>query len=127
MTITLNHTHDAQATSWLASANGHADFPIQNLPIAEFRRTSSAEPFRGGVAVGDQVLDLAALCAIDALPPGAALDACKAASKSALNDFLALGPGAWRALRHGLFALLETKATAAQQKAVRACLVPMGS
>ena len=29
MTITLNHTHDPAARSWVASANGHADFPIQ--------------------------------------------------------------------------------------------------
>ena len=26
-------THDPDVTSWVASANGHPDFPIQNLPL----------------------------------------------------------------------------------------------
>ena len=57
---TLDHTHDPAARSWVASANAPgADFPIQNLPFAVFRRHGSDEPFRGGVAIGDQVIDLA--------------------------------------------------------------------
>ena len=122
----MNHTHDPGAKSWLASANGHTDFPIQNLPIAEFRRTGSSEAFRGGIAIGDQVLDLAALCGTGVLL-GTASQACKAAAKDVLNDFMALGPAAWQALRHGLFAVLEVQATAAQQQAVRSCLVPFTS
>ncbi len=122
----MNHTHDPGAKSWLVSANGHADFPIQNLPLAEFRRVGSGEPFRGGAAIGDQVLDLAALCGTDVLQ-GPALQACKAAAKDALNDFMALGPAAWQALRHGLFASLQAQASAARQHAVRDCLVPMAS
>ena len=52
----LNETHDASLTSWVASANTAAsDFPIQNLPFAVFRRKDSGEPFRGGLAIGDQV------------------------------------------------------------------------
>ena len=40
MTLQLNHTHDAARSSWLGSANAAgADFPIQNLPFAVFRRT----------------------------------------------------------------------------------------
>ncbi len=32
--MTLNHTHDPAARSWLASANAAGtDFPIQNLPL----------------------------------------------------------------------------------------------
>ncbi len=58
--MTLNHTHDPAAASWLASANvSGGDFPIQNLPLAVFRRKGSQTAFRGGVAIGDQVLDLA--------------------------------------------------------------------
>ena len=35
--VTLNHTHDASARSWLASANAEgSDFPIQNLPFGVF-------------------------------------------------------------------------------------------
>ena len=120
---TLNHTHDPAARSWLDSANGHADFPLQNLPLAIFRRKGSAQAFRGGAAIGDQVLDLGALCATHALQ-GAALHACKACDQDALNDFMALGPAAWQTLRHALFALLEAGASTAQQQTVRICLVP---
>jgi fumarylacetoacetase len=55
----LNKTHDPALKSWVESANdGKTDFPIQNLPFGRFRRTGSEEPFRIGVAIGDQVLDL---------------------------------------------------------------------
>ena len=123
---TLNHTHNPEARSWLAAANGHADFPPQNLPLAEFRRSGSGEAFRGGIAIGDQVIDLVALSRTDALS-GAAQQACCAAARDALNDFMALGPAAWQALRHGVFALLERRASAAQQLALGQCLVPMAS
>lgn len=56
----LNHTHDPAARSWVASANTPGtDFPIQNLPLAVFRHYQEDEAFRGGVAIGDQVIDLA--------------------------------------------------------------------
>ena len=58
----LNETHDPALTSWVASANtGLSDFPIQNLPFAVFRRQGTDEVFRGGVAIGDQIVDMAAL------------------------------------------------------------------
>jgi len=121
---TLNHTHDANARSWLASAHvSGGDFPIQNLPFAVFRRTGSSEPMRGGVAIGDQVIDMAAL-AETSLLGGAALQAARACAQPALNDFFALGPPAWHALRHALFALLEDTATPASIAALRGLLVP---
>lgn len=119
----LDHTHDPQARSWVASANDGGDFPIQNLPLAVFRRRGSGEAFRGGAAIGDQVLDLAAL-ARTGLLEGAARAACEACAQDALNDYMALGARSWRALRHGLFALLRQDAGARIQDAVRACLVP---
>lgn len=91
---TLNHTHDASVRSWLASANATGgDFPIQNLPFAVFRRAGSTEPMRGGVAIGDQVVDLTALSATRLLD-GPALAAARACAQPALNDFFALGPAA---------------------------------
>ena len=55
----LDHTHNADATSWLASANADGtDFPLQNLPLCCFRRAGTLEPFRVGVGIGDQILDL---------------------------------------------------------------------
>ena len=122
--IALNHTHDAAARSWLDTANAAGtDFPIQNLPYAVFRRAGSPEPFRGGVAIGDQVLDMAALSARQLLD-GLALDAARAAALPALNDFFALGGAAWQALRHAVFALLRGDAPVATRNAVRECLVP---
>ena len=56
----LNETHDPGLRSWVESANASGtDFPIQNLPFATLRRRGTDEPFRGGVAIGDQVVDLA--------------------------------------------------------------------
>jgi fumarylacetoacetase len=124
MSVTLDHTHDVHARSWVESANAAGvDFPIQNLPHAVFRRADRGEAFRGGVAIGDQVLDLAALAGRQQLK-GLALDAARAASLPALNDFFALGGGAWKALRHALFDLLGHDAPAATAQAVRECVVP---
>ena len=58
----LDDTNDPSRRSWVSSANHpDGDFPIQNLPFGVFRRRGSCEAFRGGVAIGDQILDLAAL------------------------------------------------------------------
>ena len=124
MNTMLNPTHDPAARSWLASANQRGgDFPIQNLPFAVFRVRGSAEPFRGGVAIGDQVIDLARLSQAGCLK-GLALDAAKAGAQTTLNALMAMGPAAWSALRHGLFGLLQADAGASVQQAVQACLVP---
>ena len=42
--------------SWVDSANGHADFPIQNLPLGVFVPPGGTA--RGGVAIGDEIFDL---------------------------------------------------------------------
>ena len=39
----LDETHDPARTSWVESANGHRDFPVQNLPLGVFS-VSNAEP-----------------------------------------------------------------------------------
>ena len=54
----IDETHSPARRSWVASANEHADFPIQNLPLGIF--TVSGGPARGGVAIGDEIFDLAA-------------------------------------------------------------------
>ena len=76
----LDHTHAITRRSWVASANGHADFPIQNLPLGCF--SPNGEAPRGGVAVGDMILDLRKVAS--ALT-GDALRAAQAASDGALN------------------------------------------
>ena len=58
-TTLLDETHDPALKSWVASANApDGDFPLQNLPFGRFRRRGSSEPWRIGVAIGEQVLDL---------------------------------------------------------------------
>ena len=57
---TTDETHDPALQSWVASANtAGTDFPIQNLPYGRYRRAGETD-WRIGVAIGDQVLDLAA-------------------------------------------------------------------
>jgi len=119
--MSLNETHDAGLRSWVASANtGASDFPIQNLPFAVFRRAGSQEAWRGGVAIGDQVLDLARASALKALGD-AVQPQLEAASQQHLNGFMAMGPAAWSALRLALSRALREGAAA--QAALQDCLV----
>ena len=61
MSLHTDPTHDPVLQSWVPSANdGATDFPVQNLPYGRFRRAGSVEPWRIGIAIGDQILDLAA-------------------------------------------------------------------
>ncbi|MEH6444991.1 MAG: fumarylacetoacetase [Oceanospirillaceae bacterium] len=104
----INNTHNTALTSWVVSANSeNTDFPIQNLPFAIFRRSNSDEAFRGGVAIGDQIIDLAALAEL-ALFEGVAQEALLMCSKSQLNDFMAMDHTAWSALRAALSSALTT-------------------
>ena len=97
---TLNETHDPALRSWVACANpANADFPIQNLPFAVFRRQGTNEAFRGGVAIGDQILDLGAASGVFT---GEAEVAARAAARDSLNALMALGPQSWSALRLAL-------------------------
>ncbi len=118
----LNETHDPALQSWVASANQPGcDFPIQNLPFAIFRRQGGQEAWRGGVAIGDQILDLAAAAQTGAFDGGAAT-AVQAASQGELNALMGLGQAAWSALRLALSRAL--RAGSSHQAALQACLVP---
>ncbi|MEF3064752.1 fumarylacetoacetase [Pandoraea apista] len=88
--------------SWVASANtGVTDFPLQNLPYGVFSTASQPTP-RVGVAIGDQVLDLAALEAAGVLKAGDT----PVFAQSSINAFVSLGSAAWRATRARLTSLL---------------------
>jgi fumarylacetoacetase len=124
MSVALNATHDRQVRSWVAGANEPlCDFPIQNLPFGVFRRRGSAERLRGGVAIGDQIVDLQALGA--AVPESAAGPALRAAGQPALNALMQLGPGAWHTLRIALFDMLSEHS--AGRQLIERCLVPQTS
>ena len=104
----LDATHDPALTSWVESANAAAgDFPLQNLPFAAFRRAGSAESFRGGVAIGDVVLDLGALHALGVLQ-GLAAQALALCAQPVLNAFMAAGHEASAALRAALSGALRS-------------------
>ena len=60
--IALDASHDASRRSWVASANkAGTDSPIQNLPFGIFREAGNGGPPRGGVAIGDHILDVSAV------------------------------------------------------------------
>jgi fumarylacetoacetase len=118
----LNETHDPALKSWVESANvSDTDFPIQNLPFGVFRHKGSGEAFRGGVAIGDQILDLAAVDNAGAFS-GEASTAASDCAASTLNAFMAMGQGAWSALRLALSRALRQGAR--EREKLRACLVP---
>ncbi len=90
----MDSTHDPNLKSWVESANEPGDFPIQNLPFGIFKRKGATESPRGGVAIGDQILDLAAL-GIKTGPT--------------LNGLAAMGRTEWRRLRAQLSKGLSSK------------------
>ena len=106
-------THDTNLRCWVPSADGHAQFPIQNLPLGVFA-PGSAHP-RGGMAIGDCIIDLAALAAADLLTGDAKVAA--AACGETLNALLSLGARYRRALRAGVSTLLSNPAAAARAQA----------
>jgi len=115
----LNETHDPALRSWVAHANdGQTDFPIQNLPFAIFRR--DGEAWRGGVAIGHDIIDLARVAQAGVFS-GLAAQAAAAGAQDKLNALMALGPHAWSALRLALSRGLREGSP--QQEALSQCLV----
>lgn len=106
-------THDPARRSWVASADGHPDFPVQNLPLGVFSPPAGDGP-RAGVAIGAEILDLAA-AAKAGLFTGEAKRAAEAASGATLNALLALGADPRRALRARLAELLTEGAPEREQ------------
>ena len=103
----LDETHDAALSSWVAAANDPTtDFPIQNLPFGRFRRRGDAK-FRIGVAIGDQVLDLAGAALIDT---------------DDMNALMQAGAARRNTLRSALSQALRTGSP--KQSSLEACLVP---
>ncbi|NJO23661.1 MAG: fumarylacetoacetase [Sphingomonadales bacterium] len=99
----IDATHDPARKSWITAANAdNCDFPIQNLPYGVFS-TPGTTP-RVGIAIGNLILDLAALEVAGLVAPNADARVFDAGN---VNAFMALGPGAWRTTRTAISALLE--------------------
>jgi fumarylacetoacetase len=100
--------------SWVESAEGpETDFPISNLPFGVLADG------RVVIAIGDQILDLAAAHARGLLSPVIA----------SLPALMAQGPKAWRALRSQVTALLsaDTDEGRRARSAAEKLLSPMSS
>jgi len=122
--MALDDTHDPKRKSWIETANAAgAEFPLQNLPLGVFRRKGSGEAPRGGVAIGDRILDLASAHRARLLS-GDAAQAAEAASGPTLNRLMGMGNGASRALRRALSEALGAEA-ASRRSAVEPHLVAM--
>ncbi|KGB55764.1 Fumarylacetoacetase [Sphingopyxis sp. LC81] len=104
----IDATHDPARTSWVESANGHRDFPVQNLPYGIFA-PEHGDP-RPGVAIGDAVFDLRAAAAAGLLPAAAAIPC----AGDTLNALMALAPANRLALRERLSAMLSDPAREAE-------------
>lgn len=99
--MTLNATHDPLLTSWVSSANEpNHDFPIQNLPFGVFTSSRLVQP-HVGVAIGDEIVDLAVLQQAGLITTA---DVYHAGS---LNPFIELGVPTWNLVRVQLSDLLR--------------------
>ena len=102
--------------SWVESANGDTDFPLNNLPCGVFS-VGDQEP-RCGMAIGDFILDLAALEeeGIIGFAEGPLFDV------PFWNEVMEAGPEVWADLRASVTALLAEGSRARAQ--VEPHLVP---
>lgn len=121
----MNDTNDPKLRSFVdVAADSH--FPIQNLPYGMFVRPGIADA-RAGVAIGDWVLDLAVLdeAGLLTLPSFGGMRPFHQ-SVGELNDFMSLGPVAWREARQTISHLLRAdSATLRDDVTLRAkALVP---
>jgi fumarylacetoacetase len=115
----LDHTHDPKARSFVASANGHSDFPIQNLPLVLFS-VRDDERARMGIAIGDALFDIEAAQQKGLLGEALSQAVDHGLCTKGWNHFLSLGTGMRRLLRHEVFALLREGAE--HEETVRALL-----
>ncbi|MEL6601320.1 MAG: fumarylacetoacetase [Pseudomonadota bacterium] len=100
--------------SWIDTANDpEGAFPLNNLPFGVF---SNGDAPRCCTAIGDQVLDLAAVEEVGLLPDAGL-------SAPTLNDFMECGPETWQAVRKRLTELLSEGA----DETVRPMLHPMSA
>ena len=104
----VDGTHDVGLPCWVPGADGHRNFPVQNLPFGIFSPEGGAP--RAGVAVGEHILDLQGCAAL--LPE----TVTGALTHPTLNRLLALPQGDRVGLRRRLSELLTTDAHRAESE-----------
>jgi len=100
----MSRANDPNLKSWV-DVKPDSDFPIQNLPFGIFKTAEKAA--RAGVAIGDYILDLAALSDAGLLD-NIAFDK-KVLNQKTLNDFIALGKPITNAVRERVSDLLNIR------------------
>src|SRR5439155_20937709 len=106
----IDRTQAPGRRSSVASANAHPEFPIQNLPLGVF--SPAGGKARGGIAIGDHIVDLPAALKLG-LFTGLAAKAAQAACGATLNALFALSRESRRALRYAVGDLLDAENGAA--------------
>jgi fumarylacetoacetase len=107
MSLLPDETHAPDLTSWVEGADGHADFPIQNLPLCVF--STGERPPRAGVAIGSMLLDIAAV-ADAALVAGEDERILRSVTGTTLNAFFSMSAAHRLRFRHILSHLLRAGA-----------------
>jgi fumarylacetoacetase len=100
----IDETHDPALKSWVAGANGHAEFPVQNLPYGVF--STARHGARIGVAIGDKILDVKAAAEAGLLPKWS----ISPLGRRQLNDVMGLSQAERVDLRRHLSGLLSNAA-----------------
>lgn len=113
--------NDPNRTSWVAVPE-NSDFPIQNLPFGIF--STEHKTARAGVAIGEQVLDLAELAQHGFLASTGVDQALF--HRETLNDFISLGKAKTREVRNRLAVLLDqNNAELRDSEFAQVVLIPM--
>lgn len=100
----MSKANNPQHKSWVEVKSG-SDFPIQNLPFGMFRTSQTTS--RTGVAIGDYILDLAAIAEAGLLD-GIKFDK-KDLSRPYLNWFIGSGKKVTTAVRERIAELLNAE------------------
>ena len=85
----IDDTHAPGRRSWVASANGHAEFPIQNLPLGVF--SAARRRKRAAASQSETTSLISPLRSSSACSSGLAAEAARAACGATLNPLFALG------------------------------------
>jgi fumarylacetoacetase len=113
---------DPSRKSWVESAAGATDFPIQNLPFGVFSTDGEAESGRVGVAIGDQILDVTAALDEDLIAEEGRI-AAHGCDSPRLNELMSLDRRTVSGLRRAIADLLDASTDTGRRAAKRAAKI----